>query len=190
MIAILTFVRKTQDGLHFIGVKDPANIKDFHISSYISGQPICVVIDNNLISSLYLINNEGQLFQIYGKNDNLFDLNEIYDITLINIEKYNTMKNFLINSYCKFTLSELDKYENNLTELENQIFSNLLHAELNIDKLKNQMIRISKKVLNEAISKKFEANLISCKSVSKKLIKKKIDIDLSNYNIKIKTNLN
>ena len=189
MIAILTFVRKTQDSLHFIGVKDPSNIKDIKIEDYISGQPICVVISNDIISSLYLLSNDGQLFQIYGKDDNLFDLNEIYDLTLINLEKYNVIKNFLINSFCKFSLGDLDKHQTVLHELENQIFSNLLHAELHTDRLKNQMIRIGKKVLNENLSKKFESNLISCKPISKKLIKKKIDIDFSNYNIKIKSNL-
>lgn len=190
MIAILTFIRKTSESLHFIGIKDPLNIKELDIKSFISGQPICIVIDDQKISSLYLLNEDGQLFQTYGINDNLFDLNELLDITLINIEKYNLIKNYLTNIFSKFSLVDLHKHQKSFTEIENQVFSNLLHAEIDLPRIKPQMIKISKKILDENIAKKFETNIISIKPMSKKMIRKKIDIDLSNYNIKIKTNFN
>ena len=187
MIAILTFLRKTSDSLHFIGVKDPININELHIENFISGQPICLVVDDQKILSLYLLDEEGQLFQIYGINDNLFDMSEIFDITLINIEKYNLLKNYLTNIFSKFTLGDLHKYQNSFLEIENQVFSNLLHAEIELSRIKPQIIKISKKILNENVAKKFESNIISIKPINKKLLKKKIDIDLSIYNIKIKS---
>ena len=189
MIAVLTFIRKTQDGLHFIGVKEITNINDIHFDKFISGQPICLVIDNKKIVSLYLISNEGQLYQIFGTKDYLFDLNELYDISLMNIEKYNTIRNLLINIFCKLSISDLHYYENNLIELENQIFSNLLHTELEASKIKNQMLKIGKKILNDKLSNKYETILLNSKGLNKKLLRKKIDIDLSNYNIKIKSSL-
>ena len=189
MIAILTFIRKTQDGLHFIGVKELTNINDIHFDKFISGQPICIVIENKKILSLYLINNEGELYQIFGVKDYLFDLNELYDISLMNIEKYNVIKNFLINIFCKLSISELHIFENNLTDLENQVFSNLLHTGLEPSKIKNQMLKIGKKILNEKIFNKYETILLNCKGLNKKLLRKKIDIDLSIYNIKIKSSL-
>lgn len=190
MIAILTFIRKTADSLHFIGVKDPLNINELDYESFISGQPICIVLDDQKISSLYLLNEEGQIFQTFGMNDNLFDLNELFDITLINIEKYNLMKNYLTNIFSKFSLGELHKYQKSFVEIENQVFSNLLHAEIDLTRIKPQIIKISKKILDEHVAKKFESNILSIKPINKKMIRKKIDIDLSSYNIKIKTSFN
>lgn len=189
MTALLAFVRKYSNSIHLIGLKDPENINVLKADDFISGQPVCIVVHNNIITSAYLIKNDGGLFQIYGKNDDLFTISELIDLTLINIEKYNIIKNILLHYFSKYSTNDLIDSKLLFLNLENQVFSNLLHAEIKSFRIKNQIIKLSKRILGKDLSLKFEYQNDIPKRLSKKLLRKKIDVDLSNYNIKIKTNI-
>jgi hypothetical protein len=67
----------------------------------VSGQPILIVLKDNIIMSFYLIDKKGSLNQVKGTIDHLFDLEVVYDLTTIQLKKYNIIKSILTSSfYC------------------------------------------------------------------------------------------
>lgn len=188
MKAILTFVRKLEDNTHFIGVDNPINIDELNKFNLISGQPVICVVNNNILTALYLIKNDGELFQVHGENDFLFDIKNIYDFTLINLNKFNLIKYYLINTYSCLSLNEFEILNEDMLSLENKIFYDLLHTELASNKLKNYILRIIKKSdLKFSIRERLLKNLNITKYPNNKIFIKKIDLNLSGYDIYINT---
>ena len=72
MIAYLTFLRKNKDYLHLLGIKNPTNIISLQNLNLTSGQPVIVIIKDDLIISLYYINENGEL--VYSTTDKPFEL--------------------------------------------------------------------------------------------------------------------
>ena len=70
--------------------------------------------------------------QIYGKNDSLFDLNKIYDLSLVNLKKYNYIKTLLINSFSSLSIEESKYKLKDLEDLEDRIFCNILHLKIDL----------------------------------------------------------
>ena len=97
MHAFLTFIRKNNQDIHMLGIKNPENIIELSKFNLKSGQPIIAVVIDKELLSLYILDSLGNIMQIYGKNDSLFDLNKIYDLSLVNLKKYNYIKTLLIN---------------------------------------------------------------------------------------------
>ena len=95
MNAYLTFIRKTDNNLHMLGIKNPKNIDDLQKYNLISGQPVLCVLSNNQIESLYVISRNGNIFQVYGEQDNLFSLDFLTDMSSINVKKYNGIGYYL-----------------------------------------------------------------------------------------------
>lgn len=190
MKANLTFVRKLNQDVHLIGIKNPINISVLSELNLISGQPVIAVIANDKIVAIYLISNNGDLFQTIGNKDLLFDMNIIDDLSLINIQKFNLLRYFLINSFECLSLNEIKTLKNEIIELENKIFYSLLHTEIELNNLKKYIIREFKKMdFKYDIKQKMIAKLTKLKMPNKKLLNKKIDIDLSGYRIYINTRI-
>lgn len=188
MKAYLTFVRKNEQDIHMLGIKNPSNIKSLDQIELISGQPIISVIENENIVALYLIKTNGEIFQIKGNIDLLFDLKEMTDISIINVKKYNAIRYYLINTYYNLSIKEFSIYEKQLDKLENSVFYNFLHTDFDISQLKTIIIReINRSDLSFYIKKRFLAQIRSLKAPSRKILRKKIDIDLSGYSIYINT---
>lgn len=189
MKAYLTFVRKSKDDFHLIGLQNityDLNWKNFDL---ISGQSVLSVIDEKQLLALYLIRNDGILNQVFGDIDYLFNINLIYDITLINLTKYNSIKFYLTNIYQTMSFDEMTYNYELMKEFENKIFYNFLHTEIKDFK---------KIILRELIKSNFDSilktrmidKLKKTRIVSKKITKKKIDLDLSGYSIYIRSVFN
>lgn len=188
MKAYLTFIRKNEQDIHMLGIKNPLNIKSLNQIELISGQPIISVIENENIVALYLIKTNGEIFQIKGSIDLLFDLKEMTDISIINVKKYNAIRYYLINTFYNLSIKEFSIYEKQLDKLENSVFYNFLHTDFDISQLKTIIIReINRSDLSFYIKKRFLAQIRSLRAPSRKILRKKIDIDLSGYSIYINT---
>ena len=148
MKAYLTFIRKINDDVHMLGVSNPNNMHTLSNVKLISGQPVLVITESGNIVAFYCLNPEGELFQTKGNVDLLFELTEIQDLTLQNIKKYNTIKHVLNQSYSCLSLKELTFHQEDLENLENKIFYNYLHTDVDVSKIK--MI-ISKEIVKSCL---------------------------------------
>jgi len=188
MKAFLTFVRQNKQDIHMLGIKNPNNIQTLEETNLISGQPIISIIENEAIVALYLIKVNGELFQIKGNIDFLFDLKEMSDISTLNVKKYNAIRYYLINTFYNLSMKEFSIYEKQLDKLENEIFYSYLHTDFEISQLKTILIReINRSDLSYYMKKRLVSQLRNVKMPSKKILRKKIDIDLSGYTIYINT---
>jgi hypothetical protein len=188
MNAFLTFSRHKNDEIHLLGIKNPENVSVLSSLKLRSGQPVICVIEKLKIIAFYLVDNEGGLHQVYGQKDYLFDLSEIDDFCLINLQKYNYIRNLLMSLFDCISISEAIEYCNIFEDLEETIFYNYLHTELNYVSLKNAIKKeIKKSVLKYEIKSRLLSNLEIIKNPQNKILKKKIDVDLSGYSIYINT---
>lgn len=188
MNAFLTFSRHKNEEIHLLGIKNPENISVLSSFKLRSGQPVLCVIEKLNIIAFYLVDDEGELYQVYGDKDYLFDINEIDDFCLINLSKYNYIRNLLMNMFDCISISEAIEYANIFEDLEDLIFYNYLHTEINNISLKNAIKKeIKKSILKFEIKSRLLSHLDTMKNPQNKILKKKIDIDLSGYSIYINT---
>jgi len=188
MKAFLTFIRKHDQETHMIGIKNPDNINSLGEINLISGQPIVSILENDTLVALYLIKVNGEIFQVKGSIDYLFGLKEMTDISAINVKKYNAIRYYLINTFYNLSMKEFEMYEALLDKLENNVFYSYLHADFEISQLKTILIReINRSDLSYYIKKRLISQIRHVKAPSKKILRKKIDIDLSGYSIYINT---
>jgi hypothetical protein len=188
MKAFLTFIRKCDQDIHMLGIKNPNNVSFLEEINLISGQPIVSVLENDVIIGLYLIKINGEIFQVKGNIDFLFNLKEINDISTLNVKKYNAIRYYLINTFYNLSIKEFGLYESQLDSIENTIFYNYLHTDFEISQLKTILNReINRSDLSYYIKKRLIVQLRHVKPPSKKILRKKIDIDLSGYSIYINT---
>jgi|APGre2960657404_1045060.scaffolds.fasta_scaffold62133_2 hypothetical protein len=186
MIAYLTFVRKNDKDIHLIGLKNPSNIQILNDLDLVSAQPIVCILENDLITSFYLLNVNGDMLQVKGARDYLFDLNEIYDLTFLNIKKYNIIKYYLLSIFHQLSIEESKIFADDFHILENKIFYDLLHTEQENQQIKSHIIKlINKSSLNDQIKKRLAFYLKRTKIASRNILRKKIDINLLDYSINI-----
>lgn len=188
MKAYLTFARRKEDDVHMLGIENPSNICDILFIGLKSGQPIIPVIQNNKIVAFYILDIEGNLYQIIGDTDLLFELDQLSDLSLMNLQKYNLIKYFVSHVFQCLSIQEA-KHNSEIFELlEEKIFYSLLHIEIELFKIKPAIIKEIKK---SDLSVKLKERLLLClsqiKNPNKKILNKKIDIDLSGYSIYINT---
>jgi hypothetical protein len=186
MKAYLTFARRRENDVHMLGIENPKNICDILFVGLKSGQPILPVISNNKIVSLYILDIEGNLHQIFGNNDSLFELDQLTDLSLKNLQKYNLIKYFVSHVFECLSIQEA-KYNAEIVELlEEKIFYNLLHIEIELFKIKPAIIKeIKKSELSITLKDRLLFCLKQIKNPNKKILNKKIDVDLSGYSIHI-----
>ena len=186
MKAYLTFVRKKENDVHMLGIDDPENICDILFIELKSGQPIISVIKNKELIGFYILDAEGNLYQLLGEIDYLFDLDEMIDLTLINLKKYNLIKYFVSHIFQCLSIQEAKHFSEVFELLEEKIFHNLLHIEVSLYRIKILIAKeIMKSELSDELKMRLLASLKQTKNPNKKILKKKIDVDLSGYSIKI-----
>lgn len=193
MNAFITFCRQTtrqnnEKEIHLLGIKNPKNISVLEKFNLRSGQPVVCVIESFTIVAFYLIANDGELHQVYGSLDFLFEIEEIDDFCLINLQKYNYINYTLIEIFKCLSRDESKIYCDLFETLEESIFYNLLHTESDFLKIKNFIKKeISKLDINLLVKTRLFKSLSIMKSPNNKILKKKIDVDLNGYTIKINT---
>ena len=186
MKAYLTFVRKNDKDIHLIGIKNPSNLQILNDLDLVSAQPIVCILKNDLIVGFYILNINGDLLQVKGAKDYLFDLNEIYDLTFLNIKKYNIIKYYLISIFHQLSIEESKVFVDDFHALENKIFYDLLHTELENQQIKCHIFKlINKSTLNDQLKKRLAFYLKRTKIASRNILRKKIDINLLDYSINI-----
>ena len=188
MKAYLTFARIKEDDVHMLGIENPTNICDLLFMSLKSGQPILPVIHNNKILAFYIIDVSGNLYQLIGDIDYLFEMNELDDLTLINLQKYNLIKYYVSHVFECLSIGEA-KYNLEIFEaLEEKIFYNLLHVEIDLYKIKSSITKeIKKSDLSDSLKNRLLRTLQKLNNPNNKILNKKIDVDLSGYSIHINT---
>jgi len=188
MKAYLTFARRKENDVHMLGIDNPTNICDILFVNLISGQPIIPVLLNNRIVAFYIIDIEGNLYQIVGETDLLFKLDQLTDLSLKNLQKYNLIKYFVSQIFQCLSIQEAKHNSEKFKLLEEKIFYNLLHIEIEIFKIKSAIVKeIKKSELPIEITNRLLSSLSKTKNPNNKILKKKIDIDLSGYSIDINT---
>ena len=184
--AFLTFIRRKNDEYSFLATENPSNLIEVNEYKLQSGQPVIIVKENNILIALYAIGNNAELFQIYGNEDYLFFMKCINDISLINIKKYNFIKNVLLEIFDELSIQESKLYKNVFESFEDQIFYTTLHTELNNRSIRNVIVKEIKKLqVPNNISNRLLNKIKSCKQLPENYLRKKIDIDLSGYGIYI-----
>lgn len=189
MKAYLTFIRISKDDFHLIGLQSISFDFDWKNFDLISGQSVICIIEEKTLLALYLIRNDGVLNQIYGNLDYLFDINLIYDITLINLTKYNSIKFYLTNIYQIMSFDEMTYNYELMKDFENKIFYNFLHTEIK-DFKKIILRELIKSNWDSGLKTRMIDKLKKTRIVSKRIAKKKIDLDLTGYSIYIRSVFN
>lgn len=193
MNAFITFCRQitrqnNEKEIHLLGIKNPKNISVLEKFNLRSGQPIVCVIESFTIVAFYLIANDGELHQVYGSLDFLFEIEEIDDFCLINLQKYNYINYTLIEIFKCLSRDEAKIYSDVFELLEETIFYNLLHTESDFLKIKNFIKKeINKLDVDLLVKTRLQKALSVTKLPNNKILKKKIDVDLYGYAIKINT---
>ena len=184
--AYLTFIRRKNDDFSFLAIENPNNLIELKKSFLRSGQPAIVIKDNNKLLALYAIGNNGELFQIYGTEDYLFLMKNIYDASMINIKKYNFIRYMLTEAFDELSIQESKQYKTIFENYEDLIFYTTLHAELDISNIKNIIIKELRKIdISYGLKIRLIKKLKLVKQVSENYLRKKIDIDLTGYGIYI-----
>ena len=184
--AFLTFIRRKNDEYSFLATENPSNLININEYKLQSGQPVIIVKENNILIALYAIGNDAELFQIYGNQDYLFFMNCINDISLMNIKKFNFIKNTLLEIFDELSIQESKLYKNVFESFEDQIFYTTLHTELNNRSIRNVIVKEIKKLqVSNNISNRLLNKIKSCKEIPENYLRKKIDVDLSGYGIYI-----
>lgn len=193
MNAFITFCRQNtrqnnEKEIHLLGIKNPKNVCVLEKFNLRSGQPVVCVIESSTIIAFYLISNSGDLHQVHGSLDYLFEIEEIDDFCLINLQKYNYINYLLLEIFKCISKDEAKIYSDLFEKLEETIFYNLLHTESDFPKIKNfikkEILRLD---LSELVRLRILKSLYNVKNPNNKILKKKIDVDLYGYNIKINT---
>lgn len=188
MKAYLTFCRINDDKISFIGINKSINIDQLQTCNISSGQPIVCILNDRLLG-LYLIDNNGKLNQIYGDLDLLFQLKNLQDLSHVNLAKYNNLRHLLVKIFQSLSFKELTNFTLQLTELENKVFYNYLHTEIQNDYKKLIEREINKSNLDNKTKYRLNDNLKKIKSISNKLSNKKLQLDLSGYRIYVNTQI-
>lgn len=187
MKAYLTFVRqKNNQDLSFLGIQNPENISDALPFKLISGQPIISIVKDKNLIALYLIDANSELFQVYGEEDFLFMLKYLEDYSNINLPKYNSIKQILLDSFSCLSIKEFEAYDKEMKKFEDKIFYELLHTDLNYIRIQNHISKEIKKLSIDSIV--LDRMVHSCKmsrQLTLKQMRKKVDVNLSGYGIHI-----
>jgi hypothetical protein len=92
----------------------------------------------------------------------------------------------LINSFSSLSIEESKYKLKDLEDLEDRIFCNILHLKIDLYKCKQLIIReINKSNLDNDLRIRLIYNIKKNKISNRKILRKKIDIDLQGYSINI-----
>ena len=186
--AYLTFIRKKYDDCSFLAIENPNNLTDLDTKCLRSGQPIIIIKENDTMLALYIVSKNADLFQIYGEQDYLFFMKMLNDLSLINIRKYNFIRQILLNTFDELSIQEAKTYNSIFDVLEETIFYTTLHTELSNVNIKNILLKELKKInVPSNLKQRLLIKAKSMRTIPENYLKKKIDVDLTGYGIYINT---
>ena len=187
----LVFVRKSNSNIpdfSLLGLNNISNIEILKSHKFVSAQPLLVALLKDKIAAIYLISSFGKLNQIYGTVDYLNEVEEIFDLTGKYIRTYNTINYLLLNIFKALSPEEIITFKNELNILEEKVFSNYLSNDIPFDVIKRHISKdIRKTNLTAILKSKMLSSLTKISMPMKNVWNKKIDIDLEDYEIKIRT---
>ena len=187
----LVFIRKSNSNIpdfSLLGLNNISNIEILKSFKFVSAQPVLVAMLNDKIAGIYLVSSCGKLNQIYGIVDYLNDAEEIFDLTGKYLRTYNTIHYLLLNSYKSLSPEEIITFKSELKSLEEKIFSNYLSNDIPFEVLKRHISKdIRKTNLTAILKSKMLSNLTKTSMPMKNIWNKKVDVDLEDYEIKIRT---
>ena len=194
MISIsLVFIRKSNSNIpdfSLLGLNNISNIEILKSYKFASAQPILVAMLKDKIVGIYIVSSCGKLNQIFGTVDYLNESEEIFDLTDKYLRTYNTLNHLLLGSYKALSPEEIITFKSELKALEEKIFSNYLPNDIPFEVLKRHISKdIRKTNLTAILKSKMLSNLTKTSMPMKNIWGKKIDIDLEDYEIKIRTQL-
>ena len=109
-------------------------------------------------------------------------------MSLKNLQKYNLIKYYVSQVFQCLSIQEAKHNSEKFELLEEKIFYNLLHIEIEIFKIKQFIAKeIKKSELSIELKNRLLISLNLTKNPNNKILKKKIDVDLSGYSIDINT---
>ena len=189
----LVFVRKSNSQIpdfSLLGLNNISNIEILKSHKFVSSQPLLVALLKDKITAIYLISSFGKLNQIYGTVDYLNEVEEIFDLTGKYLRTYNTINYLLLNIFKALSPEEIITFKNELNILEEKVFSNYLSNDIPFDVIKRHISKdIRKTNLTAILKSKMLSSLTKISMPMKNVWNKKIDIDLEDYEIKIRTQL-
>jgi hypothetical protein len=189
----LVFVRKSNSNIpdfSLLGLNNITNIEILKSYKFASAQPILVAILKDKIVGIYIVSSCGKINQIFGTVDNLNDTEEIFDLTGKYLKTYNTLNHLLLGSFKALSPEEIITFKNELKSLEEKIFSNYLSNDIPFEVLKRHISKdIRKTNLTPILKSKMLSNLTKTTIPMKNIWGKKIDLDLEDYEVKIRTQL-
>jgi hypothetical protein len=187
----LVFIRKSNSNIpdfSLLGLNNISNIEILKSHKFISAQPLLVAMLKDKIAGIYLVSSCGKINQIYGTVDYLNETDEIFDLTGKHLKTYNIIHHLLLNSYKSLSPEEIINFKSELKNLEEKIFSNYLSNDIPFEVLKRHISRdIRKTNLTAILKSKMLSNLTKTSIPMKNIWNKKIDLDLEDYEIKIRT---
>ena len=187
----LVFVRKSNSQIpdfSLLGLNNISNIEILKSNKFVSAQPLLVAILRNKIVAIYLISSFGKINQIFGTVDYLNEVEEIFDLTGKHLRTYNTINYLLLNIFKALSPEEIITFKSELNILEEKVFSNYLSNDIPFDIIKRHISKdIRKTNLTAILKSKMLSSLTKISMPMKNVWNKKIDIDLEDYEIKIRT---
>ncbi len=194
MISVsLVFIRKSNSNIpdfSLLGLNNISNIEILKSYKFASAQPILVAMLKDKIVGIYIVSSCGKLNQIFGTVDYLNESEEIFDLTDKYLRTYNTLNHLLLGSFKALSPEEIITFKSELKALEEKIFSNYLPNDIPFEVLKRHISKdIRKTNLTAILKSKMLSNLTKTPMPMKNIWNKKIDIDLEDYEIKIRTQL-
>ena len=107
-------------------------------------------------------------------------------MSIKNLQKYNLIKYFVSQIFQCLSIQEAKHNSEIFESLEEKIFYNLLHIEIKLYKIKPAIIKeIKKSELSSELKNRLLSTINKTKNPNNKILKKKIDVDLSGYSIYI-----
>jgi hypothetical protein len=187
----LVFVRKSNSNIpdfSLLGLNNISNIEILKSQKFASSQPLLVALSKDKIVAIYLVSSLGKINQVYGTVDYLNEVEEIFDLTDKFLKTYNIISNILLNTFKSLSPEEIITFKKELNVLEEKLFSNYISNDITFEIIKRHISRdIRKTNLTDILKSKMLSNLTKTSMPMKNIWNKKIDLDLEDYEIKIKS---
>lgn len=186
----LVFVRKSNSNTPdfcLLGLNNISNIEILKSHKFVSAQPLLVAMLKDKIVAIYLISSCGKINQIHGTIDYLNEVEEIFDLTDKFLKTYNISSCLLLNTFKSLSPEEIITFKKELSILEEKVFSNYFSNDIPFEIIKRHISKdIRKTNLTTILKSKMLSNLTKTSMPMKNIWNKKIDLDLEDYEIKIK----
>ena len=186
----LVFVRKSNSNtpdFSLLGLNNISNIEILKSHKFVSAQPLLVAMLKDKIVAIYLISSCGKINQIHGTIDYLNEVEEIFDLTDKFLKTYNISSCLLLNTFKSLSPEEIITFKKELSILEEKVFSNYFSNDIPFEIIKRHISKdIRKTTLTAILKSKMLSSLTKSSIPMKNIWNKKIDLDLEDYEIKIK----